>query len=87
MSLVQQISFIKSSSQISMRAEIERTLLTEEIKPETSLDHITPLPMRQMFMIGIVTFIEMLQFSILFPFVYFMVEGFHVTEYFRELIT
>ena len=45
----------------------------------------TPLPMKQMFMIGLVTFIEMIQFGMLFPFVYFMVKDFNVTDDPRQL--
>lgn len=40
----------------------------------------TPLPARQMLMIMIVTFVEPLQFGIIFPFVYFLVQSFHIAK-------
>ncbi|KAI8590308.1 major facilitator superfamily domain-containing protein [Geranomyces variabilis] len=39
----------------------------------------TPLPKKQMAVVCLVTFVEPLQFGVLFPFVYFMVEGFFPT--------
>ncbi|KAL2912472.1 hypothetical protein HK105_208044 [Polyrhizophydium stewartii] len=45
----------------------------------------TSLPFRQMFMICLVTFVEPVQFGILFPFVYFMVRDFGVAGDDRDL--
>ncbi|KAJ3179291.1 hypothetical protein HDU87_002900 [Geranomyces variabilis] len=39
----------------------------------------TPLPKKQMAVVCLVTFVEPLQFGVLFPFVYFMVEGYFPT--------
>lgn len=46
---------------------------------ESGPTKVTPLPMRQMITVMIVTFVEPVMFGILFPFVYFMVRDFHIT--------
>ncbi|KAI9143086.1 major facilitator superfamily domain-containing protein [Paraphysoderma sedebokerense] len=54
--------------------------LNLEVLPENHEEKITPLPMRQMIVLSICIFGEPMSLSILFPFVYFMVESFHLTE-------
>ncbi len=41
---------------------------------------VTPLPAKQMFIILLVTFVEPVQFGILFPFIYFLVRDFGVAS-------
>jgi MFS family permease len=61
----------------------------EEVgEPDDGLDSFpkaTPIPFRQMMMICIVTFVEPVQFGILFPFVYFMVKGFEMATDEKEI--
>ncbi|KAI8899288.1 major facilitator superfamily domain-containing protein [Globomyces pollinis-pini] len=48
--------------------------------PTVEEKEMTPLPVRQMILIWIVTFVEPVQFGVIFPFVYFMVKEFHVVQ-------
>ncbi|KAJ3321366.1 hypothetical protein HDV06_004351 [Boothiomyces sp. JEL0866] len=67
-------------------SESEPLLLDDELNPIEYIEPPpTPLPMLKMLMICIVTFVEPVQFGIIFPFVYFMVRDFHVSDNEKEI--
>ncbi|EIE90760.1 hypothetical protein RO3G_15471 [Rhizopus delemar RA 99-880] len=56
-----------------------------EAEAQQGDNQITPLPKLQMFIIAIILFSEPLTSTILFPFIYFMLKDFHVSEDEKEI--